>query len=124
MKYLEVIPKLEEKFPELCGKFTLKLLPFGGYCRVYINFNKPSVITYIELKLYNDKVLLAKPKSFLKSDKYISKYTEMQKTRDSFYKAKNIVNYINRELIYRGKTKKLEMSPKYKEWVSLTQYRF
>lgn len=124
MNYSEIIPKLEEKFPELSGKFSLKLLPLGGNCRVYINFNKPDIITYIELRLYNDKILLAQPKSFLRTEKYISKYTQMQKTRDTFYRAKDVVNYINKELICRGKTKKLEMSHKYREWVSSTAYKF
>lgn len=124
MKYLEVIPKLEEKFPELSGKFSLKLLPMGGNCRIYINLNNADVITYINLRLYNDTVLLAQPKCFLKTQKYISKYTEMQKTRNSFYVAKDIVSYINKELICRGKTKKLEKSPKYKEWSLLTAYNF
>lgn len=124
MKYSEIIPKLEERFPDLSGKFSLKLLPLGANCRIYINFEKPDIITYVELRLFNDKVLLAKPKCFLKTEKYISKYTEMQKTRDTFYKAKDVVNYINKELICRGKTKKLEMTPKYKEWVSATTYKF
>lgn len=124
MKYSEVIPKLEEKFPELSGKLSLKLLPMGGNCRIYINLNKPDVITYIHLRLYHDTVLLAQPKSFLKADRYISKYTEMQKTRHAFYTAKDMVAYINKELICRGKTKKLEKSPRYKEWTSLTAYNF
>lgn len=124
MKYSEVIPKLEEKFPELSGRFSLKILPLGGNCRIYINLNKPDVITYIQLRLYNDNVLLAQPKSFLKTDKYISKYTEMQKTRREFYTAKDVVNYINKELICRGKTKKIEKTPKYKEWTILTAYNF
>lgn len=124
MNYLEVIPKLEEKFPELSGKFSLKLLPLGGNCRIYINLSKPDVITYAELRLYKDKVLLAQPRSFLKTEKYVSKYTELQKTRNTFCKARDIVNYINKELICRGKTKKLENSFKYKEWTSCTSYKF
>lgn len=124
MKYSEVIPKLEEKFPDLSGKFSLKVLPMGGNCRIYINLNQPDIITYIQLRLYQDNVLLAQPKSFLKTEKYISRYTELQKTRNTFYKAKDIVNYINRDLICRGKTKKLEKTPKYKEWISLTKYQF
>lgn len=124
MKYSEVIPKLEEKFPELTGRFSLKMLTSGGACRVYINLKQPEIITYVELRLYHDQVLLAQPKSFLKTNQYVSKYTEKQKTRKCFYEAKNIVNYINRELICRGKTKKLEKTPKYKDWVSLTQYGF
>ena len=124
MNYLEVIPKLEERFPDLSGKFSLRVLPLGGKCRIYINLSKPDVITYIDMKLYKDKVLLAQPKSFLKTARYISKYTELQKTRNTFYKAKDVVNYINKELICRGKTKKLEKSPKYKEWYSDTAPTF
>ena len=124
MKYSEVIPKLEEKFPELTGRFSLKMLPSGGKCRIYINFKKPNIVSYVESKLYQDQVLLAQPKSFLKTDKYVSKYTEQQKTRKYFYESKNIVNYINRELICRGKTRKLEKTPKYKDWVLATQYGF
>lgn len=125
MNYSELIPKLEEKFPELKGKFTIKTFPFGAKCRLYINFNEPHIINYIELRLYKDSILLAKPKSFLKpNNEYVTKYNEMQKCKKTFYKVKGIVNYINRELISRSKAKSLEKSPKYKNWTTLTEYGF
>lgn len=124
MNYLEVIPKLEERFPYLKGMFSLKILPYGGKCRIYINLKKPNIINYIELRMYNNEVLLAQPKSFLKTNEYVSKYTQQQKCKKSFYEVKSIVNYINRELISRSKTRSIEKSPKYKNWKALTKYGF
>lgn len=124
IKYYDLIPKLEERFPELKGKFSLKIRNGGDKYRVYINLGNANIITYIELRMYRDYILLAQLRCFLKSDKYISKYKENQKTKKYFYRGKNIVNYINRELICRGKAKKLEKSPKYKEWKKVTQISF
>ena len=124
MKYSELIPKLEEKFPDLKGKFSLKIFPYGAKCRVYINLNEPNIINYIELRLYQEQILLAQPKSFLKTTRYVSKYTQQQKCRKSFYEVKRVVNYINRELICRDKTKKIEKLPKYKNWQLVTKYGF
>lgn len=124
MKYLDLIPELEEKFPELKGKFSLRLNPLGGDCRVYINLGNHEVINYLNLRLYNEKVLLAIPKSFLNTKDYVSKYIEKQKTRKCFYKTKSIALYINKDLICRGKAKKLEKTSKYKSWKTITRTGF
>lgn len=123
MRYSELIPKIEERFPELKGMLTIKEFPYGAKCRLYVNLKEPHIINYIDLRLYKDKILLAQPKSFLKTNNvYVSKYIQQQKCKKSFYKVKDIVNYINRELICRSKTKSLEKSSKYKSWALLTEY--
>ena len=124
MKYLDLIPELEEKFPELKGKFSFRLNTMGGGCRIYVNLDNHEIINYLDIRLYNDTVLLAIPKTFLKRKDYTSKYTEKQKTRSCFYKTKSIATCINKELICRGKAKKLEKTPKYKSWKLVTKTGF
>ena len=68
MKYLDLIPELEDKFPELKGKFSFRLNTMGGGCRIYVNLDNHEIINYLDIRLYNDTALLAIPKTFFNSN--------------------------------------------------------
>ena len=117
----EVVDALQERFPEYKKNIFLKRI--HGKNRIYI-YQSPNVMSYIELRVYKDTITLATPKVFYKSNKYLTRYQQQQKTRKYFYKTKMMVDYINRDLICRNKMKKLEKMPKFKEWQKDTAVGF